>query len=297
VLDENYEPQVIKNAENYKLADDSRPQVIANAEKYELAASRERLEADICDWLTHDLQGNPLYEVFADSVEPDSMPEIRRWLDRQAALTRAEVFEDGEYDCRTCDAKYELQERVDSLTAERDELLAELEAYRDFEKGEFAIPLDEAMEFTTDPPGYVKKHIAELQTERDDLRRITKELEERNGELLEGRAHWIDQAVSIYRRFYPHNEYAVPADVSSMVIAKIDELIAERDELRDKLDEKQHVCDVQRESFRKMEKLLADAKAADYTAMREEAEMLSAENARLKAENRELHMKVHGAPF
>lgn len=74
--------------------------------------SRERLRADV-------------YEGFSAVDLPEQMRDVLRsrvhtWLDRQSALTRAEVFEDGEYDCRTCDAKYELQERVDSLTAERD---------------------------------------------------------------------------------------------------------------------------------------------------------------------------------
>lgn len=370
VLDENYEPQVIKNAENYKLADDSRPQVIAIGEKHKLADkhdSRERLEEDvreICwgyDFYRNDAQKHYLYERGLD-VREDIVTTnydghvlatvIMHLLDRQAAITRREF--DGE--CEFCQSEVaRLQNHVDDLKAEVE---AQRKRANDAERGvlnkawyvsrdryeddiaELTAELDKA----NNAGDKLMNKLIDMTTERDDLRRITKELEERNGELLEGRAHWIDQAVSIYRRFYPHNEYAVPADVSSMVIAKIDELIAERDELRDelefeksengwardflnrmgpkcgtadcpslvayvnnleaerdelrdKLDEKQHVCDVQRESFRKMEKLLADAKAADYVAMRDEAEMLSAENARLKAENRELHMKVHGAPF
>ena len=74
-----------------------------------------------------------------------------------------------------------------------------------------------------------------LTAERDDLRRITEELEKRNDELLESRAYWINQVMSVYRRFYPHDG-CVPANVCSMVIAKIDELEADRDELREALD-------------------------------------------------------------
>lgn len=519
VLDENYEPQVIENAENYNLADDSRPQVVEIGGKHKSADepdSRERLESDVYDGFSDVALSEQMRDVLRSRVHAwlDRQAEItsnetshdnpyvglvrgKRWkrteisdyycgkcgwkvtdhdsycpecgsalhkasnkpnsqfdalktaetaenvtskneihnfddsrerleadaktllfefggycansreghtdnvdtffddfiglLDRQAAITRAEIFADGEYDCTTCGAKAELCEQVDILTAEVDQLTNAINELQ--EKQPYCYNQEQPL----DTLNTIGRYIDELTAERDDLQRITKELEERNGGLLEGRAHWIDQAVSIYRRFYPHNEYAVPADVSSMVLAKIDELTAERDEwktkcetrevaykqadaerkryseqidelfaerdywkdqvhkcaieavkpggytagimryprtdgycepslivtdaivslkdfyadekrvndkltaerdeLRDKLDEKQHVCDVQRESFRKMEKLLADAKAADYTAMRDEAERLSAENARLKAENRELCLGVYGAPF
>lgn len=240
VLHEDYEqPQVIKNAESYKLADDSRPQVIAASEKHELADSRERLEADvrgICwghAFYRYDAQKRYLDERGLD-VREDIVTTnydghvlatvIMHLLDRQAAITSSEW-------CYSHDALEEELERV--------------------------------------------------RAERDDLLRITKELEERNGGLLEGRAHWIDQAVSIYRRFYPHNAYAVPDDVSSMVLAKIAELEAERDELRDfaaekiaELAEKQHVIDVQRESFRKMERDCADMSKALVKACAELADRI-----------------------
>lgn len=45
---------------------------------------------------------------------------------------------------------------------------------------------------------------------------------------------------------------------------KVQELTVERDELRDKLTEKQRVCDIQRESFRKME---ADLAATRHAAL------------------------------
>ena len=96
-------------AENYNLQPDTSSQTVRNADSYDLD-TREKLEADIrkrteCSWVTAP------HEKVID------------WLDRQAAITRAEVFKDGEFDCMTCDAKRELQERVDSLTAE-------LESYR-----------------------------------------------------------------------------------------------------------------------------------------------------------------------
>lgn len=134
--------------------------------------SRDKLEADVADMVG----AEPLYAT------------IIGWLDRQEAITRAEVFEDGEYDCRTCAAKAELREQVDVLTA-----------------------------------GHIR--------------------------------------------------------------------------LQADLDEKQHVCDTQRESFRKMEQLLADAKAADYTAMRDEIEKLGERVAELETERRDLYLKIYGAPF
>lgn len=59
-------------------------------------------------------------------------------------------------------------EAFDALKAERDELEAEVDAYRGkYEDMEFIVSIDEAMKFTTDPPGYVKKALADLQAERD----------------------------------------------------------------------------------------------------------------------------------
>ncbi len=75
--------------------------------------TRELLEADV-------------RSEYYGGIESEA-DEIIGWLDRQAAITRAEVFENGEYDCMTCDAKAELREQVDELTAERDKLKERLE--------------------------------------------------------------------------------------------------------------------------------------------------------------------------
>lgn len=93
------------------------PQVIQKAEKYKLADSQKQLEADVIKMChMHTLQARPFLDL----------------LDRQAAITRAEVFEGGEFDCFTCDAKRELQERVDSLT---DEVEAQRKRANDAERG------------------------------------------------------------------------------------------------------------------------------------------------------------------
>jgi hypothetical protein len=197
-------------------ADDVPKQPVDNAQ----ADSREKLEADVrnqttCSWVTA-----PLWKVID-------------WLDRQVAITSREW-------CHSHDAleeeldrvraeRNELQDKVDTLTAERDELETKHERIVQEMVDANTRQCERTNELTAERDELNTRCNA-TEAERDDLRRITKELEERNGGLLEGRAHWIDQAVSIYRRFYPHNEYAVPSDVSSMVIAKIDELTAERDE-------------------------------------------------------------------
>ena len=442
VLDENYEPQVIENAENYKLADNSGPQVIAIGEKPKSANkpdSREKLNRDLhalcCELqFQHGVSGEA---VWCGSDEQNIFDRIMAMFDRQAAITRAEVFENGEYDCMTCGAKRELQERVDSLTDERDywkdqvhqcvikavnpggytagimryprtdgycepslmvtdaidslkdfyadekrmndkltaerdelsntvdkliqrvdglfclndlsdkrikELEAEVEAQRkranDAERGvlsdEWYVSRDRYEDDIAELKADVKKwadaaneqrlvameqadKVQEITAERNHLSRdleaehaLVTQFETDNENLREERDYWkkqvgkcLDHAVNAYAPAvmeWPRAGMIVEPSV--LVADEFEELrkfngkcAAENIRLQADVDEKQHVCDVQRESFRKMEKLLADAKAADYTAMRDEAEKLSAENARLKAENRELCLGVYGAPF
>lgn len=289
-------------------ADDVPEHPVDNAQ----ADSRERLRADV-------------YEGFSAVDLPEQMRDVLRsrvhtWLDRQAAITSSEW-------CYSHDA---LEEELERVRAERDELSntvdklirrvdglfclndlsdkrikeleAEVEAQRkranDAERGvlsdEWYVCRDRYDDDIAELKADVKKwadaaneqrlvameqadKVQELTAERDRLKRRVESQDAYIANVEDNLCRYASQLVRNSRDF--------------------DKLTAERNELRDKLDEKQHVCDTQRESFRKMEQLLADAKAADYVAMRDEAEMLSAENARLKAENRELHMKVHGAPF
>ena len=212
----------------------------------------------------------------------------------------------------------EQADKVQELTAERDDWKTKCETL------EFAYKQADAER---------KRHseqIDELFSERDELReklRIEREAVgvcegcDKVDSLTAERDYWKDQVHQCVIKAvepggytegimrYPRTDgYCEPSLMVTDAIDSLkdfyadekrinDKLTAERDELRDKLDEKQRVCDTQRESFRKMEKLLADAKAAYYAEMRDEAERLSAENARIKAENRELCMKVYGAPF
>lgn len=182
--------QIIENAENYKLADDSRPQVIATSEKHELADSREELEADIREWI--DIA---TYKTFT----PERMLEVMlHWLDRQAAITEREVKERVDFSLITQVANAlfpDYQEQVEKLTAERDEL-------RD-----------------------IIDHMPKTEAECEACQEAHDRL---------------------------------------MFNAKLHE-----DELRGKLAEKQRVCDIQRESFLKLERenaelrrMLADAARA-----------------------------------
>lgn len=114
------EPQVIKNAENYKLADDSKPQIIVTGEKHKSADkpdSRERLEADVRQILhsAYMLAWMHGYENRRGSSFEKLHVEFYNLLDRQAAITH-------ELDNVWARAQ---QTRIAELTAERDELEAE----------------------------------------------------------------------------------------------------------------------------------------------------------------------------
>lgn len=132
VLDENYESQVIKNAENYKQEDEQEPLIIdgeeLDAEKLDADGTcpnvigqssidnREKLEADILAW-----RGKPSNIV-------DMIPV---WLDRQAAITKRETSEAYEHQAERQgnlvlmlhNKLTDTQQQVDELTAERDEAI------------------------------------------------------------------------------------------------------------------------------------------------------------------------------
>ncbi len=111
--------------------------------------TREKLEADIRAY-----RGKPSEVVNMIPV----------WLDRQAAITERHWM--GICGANA-NANVELNKKLEKLQAK-------LEAYEKAAQGEFVVPLKDAMKFTTDPPGYVKAYIAELQAEVDEL---TAELE------------------------------------------------------------------------------------------------------------------------
>ena len=88
----------------------SEPQIIKNADSYDLD-TREQLETDI---LAH-------YKT-----PEEKLLTVRKWLDRQAAITERECMTAAGIAATEAPA---LQAKVDSLTAERDKLKAEIEKY------------------------------------------------------------------------------------------------------------------------------------------------------------------------
>lgn len=95
---------------------------------------REKLEADIRQWLDSRLIGNEVYET------------VISWIDRQAEIT-AQVYGDW------IGTTNELQAKVDDLTVERDHLLEQIQKYADeaanfeqtladFEQTHIKLPVD-----------------------------------------------------------------------------------------------------------------------------------------------------------
>lgn len=121
--------QSIENAESYDLSVREKPESVKSDDSYKLVDTRELLEAEIRS------EYNGAIEHEAD--------EIIGWLDRQAAITERQCMERATtervgWDCAECaeglgkelDARCDpLKERIAELTAERDQLKAELETY------------------------------------------------------------------------------------------------------------------------------------------------------------------------
>lgn len=225
------------------------------------ADSREQLEADV---------HSAIFQWGWDSEWSRNAQRINErvamlWLDRQAAITRAEVFSNGGFDCTTCGAKRELQERVDSLEAERDQLT---NAINELQKKQ---PYCYNPEQPLDTLNAIGRYIDELTAERDDLQNLidqerlahlarVDELEFQRDGISEKADRLMDKCAKLQEAMNraAGNWAKKDAELRVMTIAF--------NSVNDKLTEKQHVCDVQRESFRKLECELAEAKAADFNA-------------------------------
>lgn len=228
--------------------------------------SREKLEADVYEICRGDNKDRYLAlidycKVNALDVKFDSIlanyeghllkAVLGHLLDRRATISWDNAWKAQK------DLIAEMQAEIDELTAERDNLQFKVTSFYDM-CGECKLVCDKCKlvaSLTTERDEWKTKcetrevaykqadaerkryseQIDELTIERDDLRCMTEKLKKRNSELLESRAYWINQAMSVYRRFYPHDG-CVPANVCSMVIAKIDELTAERDRLQAVVD-------------------------------------------------------------
>ena len=202
------------------------------------ADSRERLEADIREKADE-------FERFMCGEGFINMPMILGWLDRQASITEREL-------CGRCSpyaTAKDYLDTIDSLTAERDELDEMRERYARA-LNQIADAL--GVEITDDAETHAREMAAieKLRAERDGLHKRIAELE----------AERCDRTFDIGRHY-------------DKAMERIAELEAERDALKADLKEKQHVCDIQRESFLKIERELAEAERA----WRLEVESLQAE--------------------
>lgn len=181
------------------------------------------------------------YEIYCAGgyVDNGSEPNpptsgIYELLDRQAAITRAEVFADGEFDCMTCAAKAELREQVEKLTAERDHFRKHVDQLKaliaDIARKQPYTFDPEAPYTTLDTIGdyldELQGDVASLRAERDELRDECRELKEA---MNRAAGNWAKK----------------DAELRVMTTAL--------NSINDKLAEKQRVCDMQRDSFLKLE--------------------------------------------
>ena len=202
-----------------------------NVTVYTHQDTREQLEADAISYVVDNVT---TYEETRHKL----IGEIKNWLNRQEAITEREQTDKWQhlaYGNELLEAdKMALQDSVAELTTERDRLKKRLEHQATYIAG----VEDELCRYKLQLVRN-EKDFDKLTAERDDLRCTTEELKKRNDELLESRAYWINQVMSVYERFYLHDG-CVPANVCSMVITKIDELEAERDKLRETIDGIEH---------------------------------------------------------
>ena len=83
------------------------------------------------------------------------------------------------------------------------------------------------------------RHIIAMATPKSDYtRQIEQQLESNCDGLREQRDHWLNIAVGVYRRFYPHGEYGVPNDPTDMINDAIDAIERDRDEWKAKAEKR-----------------------------------------------------------
>ena len=186
--------------------------VDANDGSMAQADSRSKLEADV-------------YNGFSNVNVPEQVRDILRsrvhgWLERQALITADEANRTYCVGCEACRAAQkrrlaELQDQVDSLTAERDELRSIIDHMPKTEaECEACQEAHDRLMFNA------KMHQDEL---RDECRELKEAMNRAAG-------NWAKK----------------DAELRVMTTAF--------NSVNDKLAEKQHVCDVQRDSFAKMER-------------------------------------------
>ena len=157
------EPQIIKNASYYNLADDSKPQIIATGEKHKSADkpdSREQLEDDALDLASRIWHRGCYYGEGNCDIKSAAWDEndVIAMLERQAAITERECMERATservgWDCAECAEG--LRKRVDELTADA-------KRWADAANGQRLVAMEQA------------DKVCELTAERDRLQRVVK---------------------------------------------------------------------------------------------------------------------------
>lgn len=204
--------------------------------------SREKLEADV-------YKAAEEMEEFTHGEKFINTNKILRWLDRQASITEREVKERVNFSLitQTANALFpdyqarvaELQERVDSLTAEVE---AQRKRANDAERG----VLSEEWYVCRDR---YEDDIAELTDERDELH---EKLKRNAKDYLRTLIHLTAERDELKERVARFDSISSLDGIANLLI-QFEDLTAERDKLREQLADKQHVCDVQRDSFLKLE--------------------------------------------
>lgn len=187
--------------------------------------TREKLEADVRDITINSWVTAPLYKV-------------TDWLNRQAAITKNE--------CREENRKRlgELHALLDEAARKREEL-----AWRVDYNGEL-------VEKVKQERNNLQEQVDSLTTERDHFRKHVNWLIDLIADIARKQPHTFDPEA-------PYETLDTIGDYLDELHGNVASLTAERDKLLKQLAGKQHVIDVQRDSFRKMEVELSKAKAVE----------------------------------
>lgn len=173
-------------------------------------------------------------DCYREEESPDCLCvpiyRVRSWLNRQAAITEREIAERREAYGQLACGGTDCMKLVDELTADKTKLQAEIEKL---------------------------EHDCELLF--DEKRKLTADVKRWADAANEQRLVAMEQADKVQELTAERELYR---DNMLFQAGRVADVTTERNELREKLAEKQHVCDVQRESFRKMEAELAAARHA-----------------------------------
>lgn len=120
----------------------------------------------------------------------------------------------------------ELRECVASASKSHDRCISEAELL------EIADRIDEQFDrICQQHEDVLQSTIDTMVDECEELQRELEYTKKSLGGMREQREHWADEAIVMFRAFFPHDEYCVPNSPSKMVIPKINEMQKKLDEL------------------------------------------------------------------